>query len=471
MAIAASMMHLAFVAILDIRCSAWVTSEQVTPTSASSQSLKIVKLERNSVTLPQTAERPGKQKNFYSAKLAVGKPAQEFRVSFDLGGGTMILPSEDCKDAACLERRRYNKWASDTAEDINANGQLVEARVHKTLLRRRDRGTLGLHSIDVGSGKVKGSFVREEVCVAGDADAAEDKDPRCFPLAFLTATMMSDMPFMLEPYDGSVGLGLQAMSLSPEFNFLLGFRQGYASAIPTNSFGLHIGGDADGGEITFGGFDVKRLTHPLKWADVANPQDGRWQVAITAIHVGNETIEACRNYGCIAALDYSSSLLSAPMNLVGGMEKALSKLALPSGFGDGCQHTAIPDIHLTLSNDLTLTLPAEDFVNELGGSEKASDSPKPSCFPLLAHEHDEGTVPLGPNVFVLGEATMRRYYTFFDADSLKVGFSLAASQQKKNLLADPKDSKEDKKTNKREPIIVLFQVNLKRSKTTPSASL
>lgn len=475
MAIAASMKQLALVAVLDIlQCSAWVTSEEVTPTSASSsQTLKIVKLERNSVTLPQTAERPGKRKNFYSAKLAVGKPAQEFRVSFDLGGGTMILPSEDCKDAACLERRRYNKWASDTAEDINANGQLVEARVHKTLLRRRDRGTLGLHSIDVGSGKVKGTFVREEVCVAGDTDAAEDKDPRCFPLALLTATMMSDMPFMLEPYDGSVGLGLQGMSLSPEFNFLLGFRQGsnLANAIPTNSFGLHIGGEADGGEITFGGFDVKRLTHSLKWADVANPQDGRWQVAITAINIGNETLEACRNHGCIAALDYSSSLLSAPMNLVGGMEKALSKLALPSGFGDGCQHTAIPDITLTLSNDLTLTLPAEDFVNEFAKSEKALDSPKPSCSPLLAHEHDEGTVPLGPNVFVLGEATMRRYYTFFDADSLKVGFSLAASQPKKNLLADPKGGKEDKKTNKREPIIVLFQVNLKRSKTIPSASL
>lgn len=474
MAMFASTMQLAFAFVIGIfQCSAWITSEQVTPkTSAPSSTMKIVKLERSSVTLPQSAERAGKRKNFYSAKLAVGKPPQEFRVSFDLGGGTVILPSQDCKDPACLERRRYNKWASDTAEDINANGQLVEARVHKTLLSRRDRGALALHSIDIGSGKVKGTFVREEICVLGDEDPVEDKDPRCFPLDFIAATMMSDMPFMLEPYDGSVGLGLQGMSLSMEFNFLSSFRQGYGSAIPTNSFGLHIGGDAEGGEITFGGFDVKRLTHPLKWASVANPEEGRWQVAISAIHIGNLTLDACRNHGCIAALDYSSSLLSAPTNLVGGLEKALAKLALPSGFGDGCQHVAIPDIRLEVSKELTLTLPAEDFVNELGGSKKTLDSPLPTCAPVLSHQQDETSVPLGPNVFILGEATMRRYYTFFDADSLKVGFSLAASQQKSNLLDGSAGSAEkDKKTKKREQIVVLFQVQLKRSKTNPSATL
>jgi hypothetical protein len=453
--------------------SALITSELVTTKAAEpSQSLKIMKLQRTSVTLPRTAERPGKQKNFYSATLTVGKPPQEFRVAFDLGGGTMVLPSKDCTDPACLERRRYNKWASDTAEDIQANGQLVEARVHKTLLRRRDRGSLGLHSIDVGSGQVKGTFVREEICVQSEGDGVEDNDPRCFPLAILTATMMTDMPFMLEPYDGTVGLGLKGMSLSMEFNFLSSFKQGYGSAIPTNSFGLHIGSDSDGGEITFGGYDMKRLTHPLKWARVADPNDGRWQVAISAIRIGNQTLDVCRDHECIAALDYSSSLLSAPTSLVGGLEETLKNLALPSGFGDGCQHVAIPDLHFELSNDLTLTLPAEDFVNDFGGSKKTLASPIASCQPHLVRQHDEGSVPLGPNVFILGEATLRRYYTFFDADSLQVGFSLAASQPKDSKLSLGLPGSEGKdKQKKRETIVVLFQVNLKRSKTVPTMSL
>jgi hypothetical protein len=378
----------------------------------------------------------------------------------------MVLPAEDCKDSACLERHRYNKWASDTAEDIQANGHLVEAKKHKTMLRRRDRGTLGLLSIDVGSGKVKGNFVRDEVCVHGDTDA----EPRCFPLSLLVANTMSDMPFLAEPYDGTVGLGLMGMSLSPQFNFLASFQKGYGRALPINSFGLHIGGDESGGEITFGGYDAKRLTHPLKWASVADPQDGRWQVAVAAIHVGNHTLDACRGNACRAAIDYSSSLLSAPSNLAASIESALAKLALPNGFGHGCQHVSIPDIHLQLADDVTLSVPAEDFVNTFGVSKGFMTSPKASCEPMLTH-HDE-ELP-GKDVFILGEATLRRYYTFFDADALQVGFSLAASSPTSGkALEDPQGSKsKDEKTKQNGNIIVLVQVKLKRSKTIPPEGL
>merc|ERR1719324_71828 len=126
------------------------------------------------------------------------------------------------------------------------------------------------------------------------------------------------------------------------FNFLDSFRQGYARPLPTNSFGLHIGQGEDGGEITFGGYDVKRLTHPLKWAKVAEPEEGRWQVAISAIRVGNLTLDACKGRACRAALDYSSTLLSAPSGLADSLEGMLAKLAARSGFGDGCQHLSIP---------------------------------------------------------------------------------------------------------------------------------
>merc|ERR1719482_991995 len=171
----------------------------------------------------------------------------------------------------------------------------------------------------------------------------------------------------------------------------------------SNSFGLHIGGDEDGGEITFGGYDVKRLTHPLKWAPVADAEEGRWQVAISAIRIGNNTIEACRDRACRAAIDYSSSLLGVPSKLAGGLESILSKLAPPSGFGDGCQHLAIPDLHLELENDITLTLPAEDFVNDVSKAVSLS----PSCNPQLTHIDEDPTISAGQDTFVLGEATLR----------------------------------------------------------------
>merc|ERR1719353_575421 len=214
---------------------------------------------------------------------------------------------------------------------------------------------------------------------------------------------MTDMPFELEPYDGTVGLGLKGMSVSMEFNFLGAFQRGYGSgSVFSNSFGLHLGGvDGDGGEITLGGYDVKRLTHPLKWSPVANPEEGRWQVSISAIRVGNKTLDACSGGKCRAAIDYSASLLGVPNTMAGGLETTLAELSLPSGFGDGCQHLAIPDIHLELDNDVTITVPSEDFVSEFGYPKGASSHS--SCNPLLTH-HSVSEV--GPDMFILGESTL-----------------------------------------------------------------
>jgi hypothetical protein len=369
----------------------------------------------------------------------------------------MVLPSQSCTDPACLRRHRYNKWSSDTAEDIQADGRLVQPKVRKTLLQRRDRGTLGMDSIDVGNGKVTGNFVREEICLEGE---------RCFPLAFLAADKMSDMPFMTEPYDGAVGLALKGMSVSLEFNFLTAFVNGhYISKVTSNSFGLHIGSEADGGEITLGGYDTNRLTHPLKWANVVEPQEGRWQISIAAIRIGNTTLDVCKDQKCRAALDYSSSLLGVPTSLVDGVQSSLAKLTSRQGFGDGCQMLEMPELSLQLTDDFTITLAPEDYVSDFGA--RKSLLSKPSCEPLVAHHHAEEN--LGQDVFILGESVMRRYYTFFDADALKVGFSLAAPDRSKPLLLT---GDEDERLSRRvtqmattTQTIFLVQVKIKQTKT------
>lgn len=420
---------------------------------------KVLKLERQSVVLPKTDVHGAHRKNFYSAKINVGTPAQEFHVAFDLGGGTMVLPSSTCTSKACLERHRYDKWESSTAEDINANGQLVQPKVRKTLLKRRDHGSLEARSYDMGTGKVSGDFVREQVCVAGFGESDETQ-PRCFPLAMLVANKMSDKPFGLEPYDGTVGLGLAGMSVSMEFNFLAAFHFGYAgSGIFSNSFGLHISGE-DGGELTLGGYDVKRLTHPLKWAPVAEPDEGRWQVSILGIRVGNNTLDVCKDRACRAAIDYSASLLGVPPKLAPGLEKVLSFESSPIGFGDGCNQLAVPDIHLQLENDVTLTLPSEDFISDFGLKKTAA-----SCTPRLTHHNADEA--LGQDYFILGESALRRYYTFFNADTKSVGFSLAAGGKKLALPGAKKGLEEDGEN----PVIVLVQVQWRKSKTRSSLGM
>jgi len=440
----------------------FLSSGQAAPTPTT------VQLKRTTLALAKT----GKNKNFYSATVSLGQPAQEFHISFDLGGGTMVLPSASCRSRPCIERRRFDKWASESAEDIQADGRLVREGVPKVKehLRGRQMGTMDFLSTDLGTGKVTGNFVRDQFCIDGDVKGK----PTCFPMALLLAYEMSDVPFGVEPYDGTIGLSLEGLSVSPAFNFLGSFMRGNQFSLP-NRFGLHLGGE-DGGEITFGGYDVKRLTHPFEWVTVAEPEEGRWQVAIAAIRVGNKTLQACRGGECRAALDYGASLLNVPSQLASGMEQALQSLAVPSGYGDGCQITVMPDIQLVLKNDVVLNLPAEDYVSKVSGGDTGMlGGPSQSCKPLLA-QHEFNDESVGKNLFVLGESVLRRYYTSFDGDSLQIGFSLAMGSKKgalPPLLAAGKDkqwltSSDDEEDGTDNPVILLVQVVVRRSQTTSS---
>merc|ERR1712031_81131 len=48
--------------------------------------------------------------------------------------------------------------------------------------------------------------------------------------------------------------------------------------------------------------------------------------------------------------------------------------------------------------------------------------------------------PLGPNLFILGEPVLHRYYTVYDWVQLQVGFSLANSKRNTQALPDGKGS-------------------------------
>lgn len=96
----------------------------------------------------------------------------------------------------------------------------------------------------------------------------------------------------------------------------------------------------------------------------------------------------------------------------------------------------------------------------------------PSCNPQLTHHDAEE--PLGQDVFILGESTLRRYYTFFNADTLSVGFSLAAGSLPRgstNLLGQQGGKKGRKAIDDENPVILLVQVRLVKSKTVSSLGM
>lgn len=424
----------------------------------------IVKLQRETRLV---AKGEG-HKSFYSAMLAVGGPQpQEFRVGFDLGRGTTLLPAKSCIEKACLDRKQYSKCDSSIAEDVMKIGNLVVP----ANIRKRSKGflapdhcdeTLEHHSVEL-PGTAKGNFVRDRACVK-----VEGNDTRCFPLAFLAASVMTDDFIVASPYDGIVGLGPGTGSiLSNEFDFI--HRMTHAAPGPCQHNGAHwqwhtrphrgktqgmfgLFLDEKEGEIAFGGYDSKRLKSPISWTPAADIEGGRWQVTISAIRVGNATLDVCRSSRCLAALDYGTSFLGVPLSLERQLEKQIS-IAGPKR----CGESIIPDLQLEFEG-VTVTVPVQDYSPSTVKGH-FNDGP---CLPDLEVHGSDSSLSPGNHLFILGESILRRYYTIYDVHSKRVGFSLATQEvsgiPKKLRMKD--DISEDDNE-----VVILLQVRVTSSQT------
>jgi len=365
----------------------------------------------------------GAVKNFYVANLQVGGPTpQELRVVFDLASGQVILPSTLCTGESCMKHRRYNEGISSSASDIKANGKLVQEGVRKaSRFLKRERATINLKIGELGSGDLKGDLVREKVCFD-----TIDHHRKCIEMGIVAAKVMADEPFRALPHDGFVGLGLEGLSISREFNFFKSLMA-QSPGLP-HQFGFYLGRGDEGGEITFGGHNAKRAASPIVWVPVANPEDGLWQVSIQAIRVGGSTLDACngREFGCRGAVDAAAAHLSVPELMAEGLQKALV-FAPPAG--GGCADALGVDLQLVLEGT-TLTLPAHDYASGAGRLADAG-----TCAPTLAqHKHPAA---LGQGLFMLGESILRRYYTVYDWDLMRIGFSLVNPEEEMKKVTTP----------------------------------
>merc|ERR1719310_1337187 len=145
---------------------------------------------------------------FGTIELGVGAHKQEFSVTFDTASGQVIVPSARCKSKACLLHRQYNITRSSTGKDIDMDGSRVEPD------GERDEVTVGF-----GTGEVSGDFASETICMRGDGHLGTPSTQCVDDVRLIMAAEMSDEPFQSFAFDGVLGLGLSALSISPEFSF------------------------------------------------------------------------------------------------------------------------------------------------------------------------------------------------------------------------------------------------------------
>mmetsp|Transcript_33689 Transcript_33689/g.78334 ORF Transcript_33689/g.78334 Transcript_33689/m.78334 type:complete len:547 (+) Transcript_33689:118-1758(+) len=391
-------------------------------------------LTRQQIFIPQ--EDGIYYKTAYWGTVHVGEPAVPFSVVFDTGSGHLILPSTYCHSNTCRAHTRYRRSHSSTAKDIDYDGTLVTP------------GALRDHiTVSFGTGEVTGVFVEDVVCM-GDAfewhqlnntEAIAQQGAivahqrgglpqSCMGLRMIAATEMSEDPFLDFQFDGVLGLGLEGLSQSPEFNIMhLIARE--ATGTNPHMFAVFLAvHDSEGSEITFGGFDDGHFEEELAWHPVHEPSLGQWMVRVRSIRVGSDApLAICEDGGCRAIVDTGTSLISVPTST---FPELFELLTHPADF-DRCKGGG-PKLHIELEA-ITLTLEPQDYslfepatasrVRALI-TQNEEDAEEDRCKAMLMAM--DLPAPLGPKLFVLGEPVLRRYYSVYDASGHpRIGFARA----------------------------------------------
>jgi hypothetical protein len=427
-------------------------------------------------------------RSIYYGQLSVGGPkAQPFTAVFDSGSSHLVLPSVRCRSPSCMTHTRYNKHLSDYSTDIDADGTNIG---NKTL---RDQIT-----VTFGTGEITGVYVEDLVClgpvqsdketppeeiqpedgaalfqstrfkhvipkvseeeeesgpvednssVVDEASLAKDK-PGCQMLRFISATRMSDDPFADFAFDAVLGLGLEGLSTSDEFNFLkmMSKRQWPAQPGLEGAYSVFLApiGGLEESEVTFGGVNTEHILEgdEMKWCQVMDAEIGYWQIPITAISVDGVPLDYCDDGTCRAIVDTGTSLISVP-KVLGSQLKQM--LAHEMDGEDRLCHGRGPRLEFHLCN-FTMTLDPVNYARpKIVRNNKTDSVPaareaaiaagtlNESIVNTTAHPDDNRCVamlmymhlppPLSPKTLVFGEPIMQKFYTTFDAKSRRVGFT------------------------------------------------
>merc|ERR1719326_2428187 len=252
-------------------------------------------------------------------------------------------------------------------------------------------------------------------------------------------------------------MGLSSLSLAKEFSFFDILTK--SGRVAAQHFGVYLteGEEGDRSEIAIGGHNPSRTLTPLKWTNVALPEMGYWQVEIKALRVGGKTLDVCQDGSCRGVMDTGTSHLGIPAPFDAEVAKMLT---VPAGDMLDCRLADLPELEIELPGiNITLhpetymrRLPLREDVNvdsakgvtmpgkeELERSELATTTTT-TAVPEADPNDAPGSVPrfcrprlmpvnmpapLGPNLFILGEPVLHRYYTVFDWAGPSVGFGVA----------------------------------------------
>lgn len=387
-------------------------------------------------------------KSAYWAHMSFGTPAQKFKVVFDTGSGHLILPSAYCKSKVCKAHQRFRRSASKSAVDINSDGSVVKPEDAREQI-----------NVQFGTGDVQGVFIEDAVCITEDGWnglqlGTSELPAGCMRLRSIAATALSAQPFSDFEFDGVMGMSLPGLSEEPEFNFMreMGKHLQARGSSRPYVFSVFLGNtEGEKSEIAMGGWVENRLDGDVAWNDVLFPEMGHWLIRVRRIVVDGQPLSLCAN-GCKAVADTGTSLLAVPTASLSELYEMLYHQAPLSGecLGGG------PELRLELDG-LNITLGPEDYSSPMPFKDQDEEDepqwgvgrfgqggetrPDMYCKPMLMTM--DLPEPLGPDLFILGEPVLRKYYTVYDTEAERVGFGLARHSPAPEASEDKMEQDED----------------------------
>ncbi len=270
----------------------------------------------------------------YFSEIAIGTPAQTFKVVLDTGSSNLWVPSSECGSLACYLHTKYDSSSSST---YKKNGSDFEIRY--------------------GSGSLSG-FVSQDTVQIGDMKIKKQD--------FAEATAEPGLAFAFGRFDGIMGLGYDTISVNkivpPFYNMI------NQELLDEPVFAFYLGntanGDNDESEAVFGGIDKDHYTG--KMTKLPLRRKAYWEVDLDAISFGDQTAEL-DNTGVI--LDTGTSLIALPSILAELLNKEIgAKKGYSGQYRVDCKkRDELPDLSFTLTGH-NFTIGPYDYILEVQGS-------------------------------------------------------------------------------------------------------
>jgi len=312
----------------------------------------------------------------YFSTIAIGTPAQEFKVVLDTGSSNLWVPSSQCGSIACYLHQKYDSSASST---FKKNGSEFGIRY--------------------GSGEVAG-FISKDVLRIGDLKIKDQ--------LFGEATSEPGLAFAFGRFDGILGLGYDTISVNhippPFYNMV------EQELIDEPVFAFYLGNTDSGAEseATFGGVDSSH--YKGKMTNIPLRRKAYWEVSLDSITFGKDTAEL-DSTGVI--LDTGTSLIALPSTLAELLNKEMgAKKGFNGQYTVDCdKRDSLPDMTFTLSG-YNFSISAYDYILEVQGS----------C--ISSFMGIDFPAPTGP-LAILGDSFLRKWYSVYDLGRNRVGLAEA----------------------------------------------